>query len=33
MKLYLGSREYKPEGFLTVDIDARHEPDIVGRCH
>jgi predicted SAM-dependent methyltransferase len=29
MKLYLGSREYKPDGFLTVDIDARHEPDIV----
>lgn len=29
MKLYLGSREYKPDGFLTVDIDTRHEPDIV----
>jgi predicted SAM-dependent methyltransferase len=29
MKLYLGSRDYKPEGFLTVDIDRHHEPDIV----
>jgi predicted SAM-dependent methyltransferase len=29
MKLYLGSRDYKPEGFLTVDIDKHHEPDIV----
>lgn len=29
MKLYLGSRDYKPEGFLTVDIDDRHKPDIV----
>jgi predicted SAM-dependent methyltransferase len=29
MKLYLGSRDYAPAGFLTVDIDDRHNPDIV----
>lgn len=29
MKLYLGSRDYKPDGFLTVDIDATHKPDIL----
>jgi len=29
MKLYLGSRDYKPEGFLTVDIDPTHSPDIL----
>jgi predicted SAM-dependent methyltransferase len=29
MKIYLGSRDYKPEGYLTVDIDPSHEPDIV----
>ncbi len=29
MKIYLGSRNYKPEGFLTVDIDPAHGPDIV----
>jgi predicted SAM-dependent methyltransferase len=29
VKLYLGSRQYKPDGFLTVDIDDRHDPDIV----
>lgn len=29
MKLYLGSRDYSPEGFLTVDIDPRHGADIV----
>jgi predicted SAM-dependent methyltransferase len=29
MKLYVGSRDYKPEGFLTVDIDPVHKPDIV----
>lgn len=29
MKIYLGSRDYKPEGFLTVDIDPSHAPDIV----
>lgn len=29
MKLYLGSREYKPADFLTVDIDERHKPDVV----
>jgi predicted SAM-dependent methyltransferase len=28
LKLYLGSREYKPDGFLTVDIDGRHDPDV-----
>lgn len=29
MRLYLGSRDYRPEGFLTVDIDPAREPDIV----
>ncbi len=29
MKLYLGSRDLKPEGFLCVDIDPTQEPDIV----
>jgi predicted SAM-dependent methyltransferase len=29
MKLYLGSRDYRPEGYLTVDIDPSHEPDIL----
>jgi predicted SAM-dependent methyltransferase len=29
MKLYLGSRNYKPDGFLTVDIDPTHQPDLV----
>jgi SAM-dependent methyltransferase len=29
MKLYLGSRDYKPDGFLTVDIDPTHGPDIL----
>lgn len=29
MKLYLGSRDYKPDGFLTVDIDPAHNPDIL----
>jgi predicted SAM-dependent methyltransferase len=29
VKLYLGSREYRPEGFLSVDIDPQHSPDIV----
>lgn len=29
MKLYVGSRNYKPEGYLTVDIDASMKPDIV----
>ena len=29
MKLYLGSRNYKPDGFLTVDIDPTHQPDII----
>jgi predicted SAM-dependent methyltransferase len=28
-KLYLGSRDYRPEGFLTVDIDPAHSPDIL----
>ena len=30
MKLYVGSRDYKPEGFLSVDIDPAWNPDIVG---
>lgn len=29
MKLYVGSRDYKPEGYLTIDIDARMKPDFV----
>lgn len=29
MKLYVGSRNYKPTGYLTVDIDPVHNPDIV----
>jgi predicted SAM-dependent methyltransferase len=29
MKLYLGSRDYKPEGFKTVDIDPLMNPDFV----
>lgn len=29
MKLYLGSRDYRPDGFLTVDIDPTHKPDIL----
>ena len=29
MRLYLGSREYRPPGFLTVDIDPTHGPDIL----
>jgi predicted SAM-dependent methyltransferase len=29
MKLYIGSRDYKPEGYLTVDIDPGNRPDIV----
>lgn len=29
MRLYVGSRDYKPLGYLTVDIDSRHNPDIV----
>ncbi|QLF92472.1 class I SAM-dependent methyltransferase [Pseudomonas sp. ABC1] len=29
MKLYMGSREYKPEGYLTVDLDGSYTPDIV----
>ncbi|MGA3398452.1 MAG: methyltransferase domain-containing protein [Acetobacteraceae bacterium] len=29
MRLYLGSRDYRPDGFLTVDIDPAREPDIV----
>lgn len=28
MKLYVGSRNYKPEGFHTVDIDLSMNPDI-----
>ncbi len=29
MRLYLGSRDYRPDGFLTIDIDPSHQPDIV----
>ena len=30
MRLYLGSHGYKPVGFLTVDVDPKHTPDIIG---
>lgn len=29
MKLYVGSRNYKPDGYRTVDIDPSMNPDIV----
>lgn len=29
MKLYVGSRNYKPDGYVTVDIDPANAPDIV----
>lgn len=29
MKLYVGSHQYKPDGYLTVDIDPSMKPDIV----
>lgn len=29
MRLYVGSRNYKPEGYLTVDIDPTNNPDII----
>lgn len=29
-KLYVGSRDYKPKGYLTLDIDPTNSPDIVG---
>ena len=29
MKIYLGSRELRPEGFKTLDISPEHHPDIV----
>ncbi len=29
MKLYVGSRNYRPEGYVTVDIDPTNNPDIV----
>lgn len=29
MRLYLGSRDYRPDGFLTVDLDPGRGPDIV----
>jgi Methyltransferase domain len=29
MKLYVGSRDLKPDGYLTVDIDPATKPDIV----
>jgi predicted SAM-dependent methyltransferase len=30
MRLYVGSRDYKPEGFLSVDIDPAWGADIIG---
>jgi hypothetical protein len=29
LKLYVGSRDYKPAGYVTVDIDPANKPDIV----
>ncbi|MFT9400710.1 class I SAM-dependent methyltransferase [Acetobacter sp.] len=29
MKLYVGSRDYKPEGYASVDIDPAYNPDIL----
>lgn len=29
MTLYVGSRNYKPDGYVTVDIDPANKPDIV----
>lgn len=29
VKLYVGSRDFKPDGYLTVDIDPAMKPDIV----
>lgn len=29
MRLYVGSREIKPDGYLSVDIDPKNKPDIV----
>jgi len=29
IKLYVGSREYCPEGYKTLDIDSRYNPDYV----
>lgn len=29
MKLYVGSRNYRPAGYVTVDIDAANNPDIL----
>jgi hypothetical protein len=29
LKLYVGSRNYKPDGYVTVDIDPANKPDIV----
>jgi predicted SAM-dependent methyltransferase len=30
MKLYVGARGFKPEGFVTMDISQENTPDIVG---
>jgi predicted SAM-dependent methyltransferase len=29
MKLYVGSHDYRPDGYKTVDIDVAHRPDIL----
>jgi hypothetical protein len=29
MKIYIGSRNYKPQGYMTLDIDPSHSPDII----
>lgn len=29
MKLYIGSRNFKPDGYLTVDLNAQYNPDIL----
>ena len=29
MKLYVGSHDFRPDGYMTLDIDETHRPDIV----
>lgn len=29
MKLYVGSRDFKPDGYKTVDLDSKYNPDFV----
>jgi predicted SAM-dependent methyltransferase len=29
LKLYIGSHDFRPDGYLTVDLDPNHKPDFV----